>query len=480
MPIKLNISKKRNKHSFSLFMKLLSIVIAVVCVLLTNTSVVKYPFWILPVTYALLLNLIGKLNIVYMAPGIVTLNIVLFFRYSVLPMVLYISGELSVYAKGYQHVEFAVWIIWVELISIFATLAISGRRELKRKKYLNGLSNQIVFFELRYGNYIAMAVVGIVIVLGLNYRHLIGGFDLLTKGALDTEIDASSLPGVIGIIWQSCLAWLYVFVCSKLKKRELSGKSYLLLLLLISVGYILLTFIGQTSISRWYTVVSFIAVYYTIFRLFPNARRVFTLWLLVPTLLLIIVVSIYKNTTYLSVGGGMGTSFKELFNISTLDSYLAGPVSVNNAIYLKNIGEANFFSLFTDIINNMPAVNHWFDLSNSSSKLYASYMGRRDQILPLIGQSAIYFTYVFTPILSILAVWVMRKFDSAYKYSNTIMIFAYAFAAAWMALAIILNLAICLSWFYSRIFPLMLTITITEFFGLRQLRTSKIERHSIK
>ena len=113
------------------------------------------------------------------------------------------------------------------------------------------------------------------------------------------------------------------------------------------------------------------------------------------------------------------------------------------------------------------------DLSNSTLKMYVEYMHRGDQIIPLVGQSAIYFTYLFAPLLSVSVVCIIRRFDRAYLNSSTAMFYVYGFVATWMGLAMILNTAITLSWFYNRIIPLMLLIKAVEGMGVINMRKNR-------
>ena len=92
-----------------------SIVIAILNIYLAvYSTTIKNPFWLISLTYCVLLIMTSKNNQLYFAPGIFVLNIVMFMRYSVLIMAIYISGELSPYANNYNYLNEAVFLIIYE------------------------------------------------------------------------------------------------------------------------------------------------------------------------------------------------------------------------------------------------------------------------------------------------------------------------------------------------------------------------------
>lgn len=458
------------RNIFLSFLKSSSCVIALICVFINLLGNTEYVFWILPVVYSFFMLLLGDTNIVYNAPGITVLNIVMYCRYCITPFFYCLTGDLSIYAKSYEYLNVSILLMMFEMIFIMFAILFTGSKTKVNKRIVD--VTEFSFYESKYGFFISIVALIIVAIVAWRNQYLVGGVNLLLKGTIDSGFDVTETSGLVGVLWQALLAWLYIFICSKIKKKELRSKHSVLLLVVVSMTYIFFTFIGQTAISRWYTVVSFSAVYFTIYKLFPKNRKVIIVWILIPVVIGIIIVSIYKNSQYLSFeNANLWHYFKDLFDVSTLDSYFAGPVSVNNAISVKESSKVNIIALFYDIVNNMPVVNHWFDLSNATVNLYASYLGRRDQIVPLVGQSSMYFSYLFAPLLGVLSVVVLRKFDAAYYRSNNSMVFVYAFSGTWVALMNITNMTICLSWFYNRIIPLILIMKFVQLLG-----QSRIER----
>ncbi len=451
--------------------RVLSVVSALFCIVMAIFSDVKYSFWILPVTYSIGMLFLGNKNVFEFTPGIVTLNIVMFCRYSVLPLVKYINFDLSVFAKQYGHVQDAIIVMWIELVAIMLTLYFTGDKYQKKSRAISRFAESDSFYDLKYGNIIAIIGFALIIVLVIRYPSLVGGLSLLTKGYLENSADVAVASGVVSIIWKAWVIWLSAYFLFLLKKKKVKGVFLVLLLVLLIAVSVLISFIGQVEISRWYSVVTFVSLYFCAVKMFPEKKKQITRLIVGPALLMLLVVSIYKNTGYLQNENATGLEvFKELFDVSTLDSYFAGPVSVNNALYLNEQSTAGFSSFIYDVFRNFPVLNHFIDVSKSSVEMYHIYLGRGDQILPLVGQSMFYFGYLGLPLFSIISVVLVRYFDYRYTKSQSLIMYMYSFMACWLGLVTILNFTICVSWFYAVIIPAFLLLKFTELAGTRKVK----------
>ena len=190
-----------------------------------------------------------------------------------------------------------------------------------------------------------------------------------------------------------------------------------------------------------------------------HKNRVF-LAICVPGILLIAFATLVKNAGYVVGQGSVSNSWIELLRSEAFDSYFAGPVNVNNIFYIEELNKTNITTIINDALNNMPIVNHYFNKAETTNYLHNLLAGRilgdstGDQIVPLIGQSYIYFGALFSPLLSILSVILVRLFDYKFRQNNSYLTFVYAFCSIWFGVeAMALNLTICLSWFYVRIIP---------------------------
>ena len=108
----------------------------------------------------------------------------------------------------------------------------------------------------------------------------------------------------------------------------------------------------------------------------------------------------------------------------------------------------------------MPVINHFFNTKNSTAYLYNDYLGRifdgsrGDQIIPLIGQSGIFFTWILSPLLSCISVILLRLSDKKYMETYSYTKYVWGFVGVWFGVVTILNMTINLSWLYIRILPM--------------------------
>ncbi|MFA9468192.1 hypothetical protein [Streptococcus sp. E24BD] len=454
-----------NNPKYLSILKVLSVISAILTITLASFSTdFKAPFWLITCSYSALLFVISRYNQIYFAPGIFMLNITMFMRYCVLILSTYLFGELSIYANNYNYLTQATFLMIYEQVAIFIMLYVTAKFEKKQFSSLNIIGSELPF---KLNNMLLVSVFILFIVVGVLVinPYLISGFSLITEGMIANENLVENNSGMIIILWQACLSWLYIFFCTYVRNKYKSGSLYFCIL--FSVIYILLTFIGQQSISRWYTIISVVSVYFILKKLYPNKVKTIMMTVIPPVLILLVLASIYKNTDYLTDREHFINNFINLFDSKKLDPYFSGPVGVNNALGLKNDLKLNISTLPLDVINNFPIINHLFDTSKNTVNQYNYYIGRfwngsGDQIIPLLGQSMIYFSAVFSPLLSCLSIFLMRKYDRKYFTSSSLDVYLYSFASVWIAVMPILNLTIFLSWVYLRIFPLLLLITFTN------------------
>lgn len=431
---------------------------------------IEYPIWVLTVLYTLCFWCTGyntlMINNNY---GASIINIVMFFRYIGTPLVIMGNSSLSLFAHDYEHMNLAIVIMAFELIAIFMTLELTGKSYYKKQELLLENAYTIRCYSMRGGVIVAATVAVIIFGLALTYKNLGMGFYTIISGTT-TAAKTIEVNNILDIIWQVLCVWLYAYLlidqAQKYSKTKLSR--HVLIIVVISLIFVLITFIESVSFSRWYTIISACTVLTCMCHLFPEKRKFITFSIMSPALILLILITSYKNAGYIVGTTSFTESLINIFNPTNFDSYFSGPVNVNNAIGLKESGQYGFLTLFRDMINNMPIVTGNLTPSSSSVYGYNAYIGRLwgttgDQIIPLVGQSMIYFGYIFAPLLSIISVFVIRWCDFKTRISNSYMIYIYAFTASWFAVeASMLNFTINCTWFYIRIIPFAIVLYIAE------------------
>lgn len=457
------------------WIRVCSILVAFTCVFLAIIMDVQYPIWILPLIHAVGIFLLSDRNATISAPGIVTLNVVMFCRYDVVPLAIYMSQSLSRFAINDYYFHQAVWLMAFEQICILLTLWVTGKRRGKGISRVRVESISQLFIP-QNKKFIFVLVLLVLLAIVLRFPSLVSGIGLIISGSVDTETREVGFSGIIDMIWRAGLAWIYLYILSIIKDRDSAGKRGWLAIVITTWAYILFTIILNLEISRWYSTVCFVAAMFMVGKIAPKLQKKICIWTILPVLATFAVLSVYKNTSFLKTNSSSLVDFiAELFDVSTLDVYFAGPGCVNNGLNLYKTGNGNLFSLLLDSLRNMPVINHYVDDSYSTVELYASMLGRGDMIVPLAIQSMIYFGAPLFGLLSVMAVVVVRKLDDLYARANNAQAFVYAFFAVWTSLVFVLNYTVWISWIYAYIIPMWLLFHLTTA-RKRTARTMRLEK----
>ncbi|MBO4864813.1 MAG: hypothetical protein J5517_10630 [Eubacterium sp.] len=364
----------------------------------------------------------------------------------------------------------AVILMCYEMICVFITLEITGFKYKKKEENIVNKEKEFNSVHLKGGFIIAFAVIAILLGIGIKAKDLSSGFRVLTSGVIGSNnIEVNS--SLANIIWQVLCVWLYMHgIMVEKEKYDLDhNKLHTTVVVIYTLAFVLVTFIESIGFSRWYTVISAAASLGCLIHLFPKEKKKFSLLFGIPASLMLLLITAYKNAGYV-IGGGSSflESIKDIFNATNFDSYFAGVVNVNNSIGLKQTGSLSITAIFPDLINNMPIFNHYIDHSMTTVYQYNGYIGRLfggtgDQIIPLVGQSIIYFGYIFGPLLTILSIiafrWADYRFKTCYSYRQ----YVYAFLAAWFSVeAMMLNMTINVTWMYTRVIPFLIVLSMTD------------------
>lgn len=446
------------------WIRICSICIAVVCIAFAFQTDLQYPVWLLPLIHAVGIFLLGDRNVLFSAPGIITLNVVMFCRYEIVPLSIYLSKRISKYAMNTKYINEAILLMALELICILLMLGITGRKH-RLKSEQNQIKHVSRLFIPQNKNIVFLLLFLVLIAIAIQFPSMIGGMGLIFSGNLKVTTREAGFSGIVDMIWRAGLAWIYLYIMSKIKDRDFSGSRHWILVIVITLIYTLFTFLMNLGISRWYSIVSFSAAIFVIGKVFPQIQKKVVIWTVVPVFIVFVILSVYKNTSYLaSSSKSIWSSLVDLLDVSTLDIYLAGPGCINNGLNLYHSGRGGLLSLPLDTVRNMPIVNRFIDDSYSTVELYASMLGRGDMIIPLSIQSMIYFGAPFFGVLSIIAVLLIRKMDERYIRTDNAMAFVSGFIATWFSVVFVLNYTVCISWFYA---------FIISMWGLFKLTTSR-------
>jgi hypothetical protein len=450
------------------FLTCAAIFLGLACLLMANSSGADFSLVLLPFGYAFFMLVIGRDNVVRWAPGIAVLNILLFLRFVLMPAAMCLTGEVSVYILDASNRPYGVPLMLYELMGVGFVLKLTAKKQHEYARSIQQPSDD----GLYYGNIIAVVAIVVLVLLAYRYRYLISGFSLITEGSVEGYTDEDLASGVVVAIWDSLLAWVYVWFLLVMRRRSKSELATVVWAVVDTFAFLIMVYIGQVTVSRWHTVIAFVAALFCLMCIFPYHKKGLLLSVTIPVLVLIITASAFKNSTYSWAGITYSQALRQLFDVSTFDIYLAGPSTVSDGVTMyQHLGPFNFVALFVDTVQNLPFVNHWVDKSLSTVYAYHLYWQRGDLIMPLIGQSMAYFGWPFAPVMSMFSVWFVRFFDRlAYRATSLPHAFIAGFGGAWFGVATVLNVTITMSWVGLRIVPFYFLIWLTELVGRRSQR----------
>lgn len=432
-------------------------VLAAYSIYLSHISIIKEPYWLLPVSYFFLFTICKKNRLeIGKTPGLTTLNIIAFLRFVLSPIVVLSSGIYGGFVMDYSNITEGIYLIVYEMISIF----IANEFFISKIKANN---KNVKFRSFSFKKHNLTICVAIIILLILLYLDptFVGGFGLITEGVIESELASGKRSSFLSVLWQALTTWTFVYLVfyQKYSYDKFKNKIHIYFSLVLSLGFILLTYIAQNRISRWYTVINTIAAIFLLLKLFPYDRKKVLMYISFPVLILITTATIYKN-----ISEDASLSYDSAVSIVNssdfLNTYISGPSSTNNSICLYKKGFVGIDYLPNDIISTTPIVNRYVDFKETTRYQYNDLIGRvfkgddGDQIIPLIGQGLVFFGPIFCVVFSILMVYFVRLFDVVFVNNNSTLSYIAAFVACWFGAEMCLNMTINLSWIYIRVLPM--------------------------
>ncbi|MDL2292008.1 hypothetical protein LJC17_00235 [Acholeplasma sp. OttesenSCG-928-E16] len=458
---------KSKNNNISLAYKLMitiSFGVAIFCLINASSSIFNAPFWIVPLLYSFLLVGSPVKKKAFAGPGSIVINIVMFSRYVILFFFMYIHDDTSQFEVAGMYNIHACLLICVEMIAIFIVLFVHKYKFGKSKR-----NNDVSASTSNFNKKIILIYVMIFIALFVSNTSLVGTLQIF-EGSYDVEQynEYSNINGAIVMLWQALLMAFYLFIILRLgaKYRKNLKKSMLVLSIGITLAYLFLVYISQYKISRWYPIVIGVSSIFFLLKIYPTRKTFMTTLIVIPMAILVLVATVMKNTSGTSSGFN---ALLDVFSVTNLDSYLAGPSNIANSILTNQKFDIDLNTLLYDLLNNFPVLNEYIDKTQVSNRMFnATIFGtfeRSDQIMPLLGQSFSIFGYMLAPLLSICFVKTALVFDDKYRISTNGFSFLYAFIAIWCGIAVILNLTINIAWWYNRIIPGFLVFWLCQIGG---------------
>lgn len=362
----------------------------------------------------------------------IILNIVIFFRYVVLPFMIVYSG----YYDGRSPVppqthtfNFAFYLIIYELIIVGIAASWLEKKYQRTQKI-----SQPSKLEMKNGgNIIFLLFIFFIAIYLFVDRNWLLGVNFFHAKPIEVEIGGDILiSSYLLLLAKQILFVLLVYKCSQ-KYRETNQTRYLftsLLLLFLNIGI----FIGT---NRSDVLVPAIVSILLLSKLLPPKIIKYSMVLVIIGVS-VLIIQITDTRQFASISNNES---QLVDRTDLLQTYLGGPYNVAIAIETKEefpeVSNPEVF--FFDIIRPMIGVNFVVkDMDIKYSNIYFNKRlfkaERRSQILPMIGQGYIFFGGIFAPILSLLVIILAYFFMKvSMNYSNPLLFYFFTLCIARMA-----------------------------------------------
>lgn len=428
----------------------------------------KPAFYIIPLVFSILFFIIySKINYKNHIGTIVLIS-AMWIRYMIVPTLIYFHGSLSEITPTYEYIDFSILLILYEMIMISLVFLVF----FNKKKQLNEIK---IKDNANLKFFIAVFIVLSFVIVIIN-PELLGSFDIL-KGEINYDVlnMQKDNSGLYSIIWNTGLIFTTLYLVNLIYTKYCKKNRYTYVLYSFGIIfiYILIVYIGGITISRWLIIVNILVFFTMIFSLYSNYRKIISSVIFIGMLFFLFGATIQKTEIF--EGNVSDNKIKvlidDLTNPTIIDIYFSGPISVNNAIDMKEKNtNLNIKNLPSDLFNNFPGITSYIEKENTTNFNYNYNIfnsNRSDQIIPLIGQSFTYFGYMFAPLLSMIFTYFVLYFDRKGNCKNDIYsIYIYKFTSIWFAFFPFLNLTILIAWVYQKIVPFYLILKTSEIIKL--------------
>lgn len=456
---------------FRLSVSIIAIIVSSIISLHTYNSQGNKYLFLLPLLYAVLFTLMPSMwryrkgNL-----GITVLNIVIFTRYVVSPLL----RSLSINMPGIRGItptdyglQHGMLIIILELFTAFFVVQLLAKRfytkKIEPKPFQPLNSKFILSLTLLIG-------VGLWITFPqISNRY---NFFIVTESVAKTSLTVP-LSGLIFLIADLVLVIFPILALDYFKKKYDARPIFRY------VFYSLLSVLPSITIfkgtSRFSVLIPTVAFMMILIKLYPQyTKRLITL---IGSILIIVFTSI---TLYKQFGYAQGESSDLSMDVNeaayNFDAYMSGPDNMGRVIDLERVYGPNITArtLKNDIINNVALLSSLSDSTDTTTSWFNLYLyghnRTSDQIVPLSGQSYLHFGPLGTPILLIVTLITMMYFDSKIKYEGRIeYVYLYVYITMYASMAMMVS--------YGSIYPIFTNLflpTLAVFYLNRKIRLKKV------
>ena len=461
---------KNGKRTLSiLLIMLLALIVLIITPFSQHLSKSYLALPLLPISFALTILLTPKfyyLSRNYL--GIRIVYIVMFVRYTLMPLLIALSGEISL-VNGVLPIDSYIipsilTMIW-ELIACVTAIVLVGNKLLKRKIDVDidvtANNNRI--------NVIYGGVVILTLLLIAMHPDLLKNFQFM-KVTEATTISISYYKGLDIRLLLLCKIAAYLMCIKKFSYLYSKNKQMIFyyLSLIASVIYISL----YRGDNRTNIVVDIICVLVVLWYSFPKQRKK-TVTLIISTgIILFVSVSMYRMfgaTSWRPEGATKEFSLSSIARL--LQLYISGPSNVAMSLMSSDNFRATTHTLLNDIFIWTGYLGNALNVNITDTTTYYfnatvynhTWKGLSDQIVPMSGQGYFYLGYICAPIFSVITcVWIVWL-EKVFRQSKSIdMLLITTFLLTRLSLFMGLNFTIMMMFFFDRYIQMWILVKLNS------------------
>lgn len=418
--------------------------------------------WLLPFTYSFLFYITNIRFSLLKYLGILVLSLILFVRYLILPLISSLTGYYFHSSAPLTNSDanfYTVIMMTYEMICIFVSLHYFINRLNKQQMTRQHIKEPVV--DSGFLIYLIVIIVGIISLLYIpqisartNFLFIRDEFELLNLNAFNYALFIFAV---------NAFKVLFIIFLTIAYKKKIKGHNYSQLLILL---FAILSFGFFWTTNRLTVLAQAIATIALLININLVNRK------LVYIMVLMFVFSILSMSTYRWFGYGISSDKETISDLTShldkkildyLLAYFAGPHLISLAVNLEY--DPSFMVLIKTFVNEILSyimfINQIVPLgSDSTTVIYNKLFGfywEPNFILPTLGQSYMFFGGAFSPLLSLLFIFLIYKVEKALAMTNSLgEKYAYYILLCWLAFFPVHNINIASSYIFNIFLPLFL------------------------
>lgn len=429
--------------------------------------------WSLPLFFCIFSVLFSNIyNQITLSHIVVIIMMIL--RYVISPLLLYVEKYPQFDKKYFVYdsdvVFLSLFIMILEMLIIFIELSVNDR---KRKKINNEqefiINNNSTFARINPASFMLIIIT---VTLFLIFPSLTSTYKFVFSKNLDAYLSDSTVENLklpFGVNWLGyvlgevtrfvIIEWLLVKLY--LKHVKTGGKIYWIIsILIISINAMFTT--DRIALGLMLSLVFYSMVY----RLYPDYRKKLNLFIIICGFVSILTI-VYSYLGFSINTGGLA---------HTIECYVGGyrevyqSISAYNSVNLSVIDRIEMFFV-GDGISKVVILSSFLRPSLNSSDIYNYYLNQTSfnsgRVVPMISQSAYYFSIVLSPIVSYICMRLMNKFESKASYDSSNMSINLYASLIFAVAPFMYSFSVLIHVFTNVILPLWAVSKINTYFVLK-------------